>query len=50
MVNFGPATNGFAMIALADVGGEDRVEDVPKNDFMRRCCLIHLKNSSTCHR
>ena len=23
---------------------------VPKKALMRRCCLIHLKNSSTCHR
>ena len=23
---------------------------VPKNRLMRRCCLIHLKNSSTCQR
>ena len=23
---------------------------MPKNFFIRRCCLIHLKNSSTCHR
>lgn len=22
--------------------------EVPKNFLMRRCCLIHLKNSSTC--
>ena len=24
--------------------------EVLKNDLIRRCCLIHLKNSSTCHR
>jgi len=24
--------------------------EVPKNRLMRRCCLIHLKNNSTCHR
>jgi hypothetical protein len=24
--------------------------DVPKKALMRRCCLIHLKNSSTCQR
>ena len=24
--------------------------EVPKNDLIRRCCLIHLKNSSTCQR
>lgn len=23
---------------------------VPRNFLMRRCCLIHLKNSSTCQR
>ena len=23
---------------------------VPKNDLMRRCCLIHLKNNSICQR
>ena len=25
-------------------------EGDPKNDLIRRCCLIHLKNSSTCQR
>src|SRR3546814_18946304 len=24
--------------------------EVPKNALMRRCCLIHLKNNSTCQR
>jgi hypothetical protein len=23
---------------------------VPRNFLMRRCCLIHLKNNSTCQR
>lgn len=23
---------------------------VPQNDFIFKCCLIHLKNNSTCHR
>jgi hypothetical protein len=23
--------------------------DCPQKDLTRRCCLIHLKNSSTCH-
>lgn len=23
---------------------------VPKNTLMRKCCLIHLKNNSTCQR
>ena len=24
--------------------------EVPKNFLMRKCCLIHLKNNSTCQR
>ena len=30
--------------------GLDGILGDAKKDLMRRCCLIHLKKSSTCHR
>ena len=47
---------GFAATLARGADGEGVARvftafcEVPKNRLIRRCCLIHLKNNSTCHR
>jgi len=43
------ATRQYTMITQIDLDF-DSIDGVPQKDFIRKCCFIHLKNSSTSQR